>query len=235
MEAAYSLRSQVVAEFLGTATLLCAVVGSGIMATQLFQGNVGLSLLANAIATGAILLVLIASFAPISGAHFNPVVTALARIKSAETTASMVAKIFAQFGGAVAGVLLSHALFSLPILQASTHTRSSLPLCLSEVVATEGLVLTIELVSRHEPAKVSSAVALYIVSAYWFTPSTSFANPAATVARALTNTFAGIRSGSVLLFIAGQVLGAALGYALSLLFAREQRGAGGSKIDRESS
>lgn len=204
-----------VAEAVGTALLLAAVVGSGIMAERLAGGNVALALLANAIATGGALVALILTFGPISGAHFNPVVT-LALASRGEVTAGAAALYVAmQFIGAVAGVWLAHVMFGLPILQASMHARASFGEWVGEFTATFGLIGLILSASRHTPAAVPYAVAAYITGAYWFTSSTSFANPAVTFARSLTNTFAGIQSGHVLGFIVAQALGAA---AATLLF-----------------
>ncbi len=196
----------VVAEFVGTAFLLAAVVGSGIMGERLSGGNVAIALLANALATGAALVALIVTFAPVSGAHFNPLVTAIVvRPRAAATIASFGV---AQVAGAVGGVLLAHAMFGLPLVAWSAHARSGLAQMVSEAVATFGLVGVIVSASRRTPAAVPYAVAAYIIAAYWFTASTSFANPAVTLARALTDTFAGIRPADVPWFIVAQALGA---------------------------
>jgi glycerol uptake facilitator-like aquaporin len=200
-------RKELLAEFLGTALLLVVVVGSGVMGERLAGGNAAVALLANAIATGAGLYVLIHVFGPISGAHFNPIVTGWVRLKGDIGTRTFVAYGLAQFAGAVAGVFLTHYIFVLPILQFSAHARDGLPQCVSEALATFGLLLTIAGFSRHQPSLTPAGVALYITGAYWFTSSTSFANPAVTFARMLTNTFAGIAPHSVPAFVAGQVLG----------------------------
>jgi glycerol uptake facilitator-like aquaporin len=203
------------AEALGTALLLAAVVGSGIMAEALSNGNAGVALLANAIATGGALYVLILGLGPISGAHFNPLVslieTAFKRLPRGQLPGYLVA----QFAGAFAGVVLAHAMFNLDLVQHSTHVRSTRGELISEVVAAFGLWLVIATSSRANPAKTPAAVALYIVAAYWFTASTSFANPAVTVARSFTNTFAGIRIEDVGPFIGAQVIGGALAAGLT--------------------
>jgi glycerol uptake facilitator-like aquaporin len=197
------------AEFIGTAFLLAAVVGSGIMAERLCGGNVGLALLANSIATGGALLALIRTFGPASGAHFNPVVT-IAMAAAGETPpAAIVPYMLAQCAGAVIGVWAAHVMFDVPILQASAHVRSGIGQWTGEFVATFGLVAVIESGRRHFAAALPTAIALYIVAAYWFTSSTSFANPAVTLARSLTDSFAGIAPGSVVGFIVAQTAGAA--------------------------
>lgn len=197
----------VAAEFAGTALLLAAVVGSGIMGERLAGGNVAIALLANSVATGAALMALIVTFGPVSGAHFNPVVT-LVFARGTHRVGTMTAFVAAQVAGAAAGVLLAHAMFEAPIVAWSAHVRSGASQVLSEAVATFGLVGVIASASRRTPAAVPFAVPAYIVAAYWFTASTSFANPAVTIARALTDTFAGIRPADVPWFIAGQATGA---------------------------
>lgn len=199
------------AEFIGTMLLLAAVVGSGIMGARLSGGNIAIALLANALATGAALYVLISIFGPVSGAHFNPAVTGV-MLAGGEIDASLaVGYMLAQIGGGIAGVFLAHGMFDLALVQMSTTLRSSPGQWLSEVIATAGLVLTILSVRRHRPDALPVAIALYIVAAYWFTASTSFANPAVTLARALTDTFAGIRPADVPFFVVSQVAGAILG------------------------
>ena len=198
-----------VAEFLGTALLLAAVVGSGIMAERLSGANVGVALLANAIATGGALYVLILGLGPISGAHFNPVVSLIECAFRRLPRAQLAGYLGAQLVGALAGVVLAHAMFGLDLVQHSTHVRSSHGELISEVVAAFGLWLVIATSSRANPATTPLAVALYIVAAYWFTASTSFANPAVTIARAFTNTFAGIQLTDVAPFIAAQLVGGA--------------------------
>jgi len=204
-----------VAEGLGTALLLAAVVGSGIMAEALSGGNSGVALLANAIATGGALYVLILGFGPISGAHFNPLVSLIEAAFKRLPRAQLPGYLVAQFAGGFAGVVLAHAMFNLDLVQSSTHVRSTHGELISEVVAAFGLWLVIATSSRANPAKTPGAVALYIVAAYWFTASTSFANPAVTLARSFTNTFAGIRLADVGPFIGAQLVGGALAAALT--------------------
>jgi glycerol uptake facilitator-like aquaporin len=187
------LLRKLLAEFIGTAILLATVVGSGIMGVALSGGNDGVALLANAAATAGALYVLIVILGPISGAHFNPVVTLAMRLRGESTTGEAVAYILVQVVAAVAGVLLAHAMFELPLIQPGTHVRTGMAQWLSEGVAMFGLLLTILLGVRHRPGAVPALVASYIFAAYWFTASTSFANPAVTIARSLTQTFAGIR------------------------------------------
>jgi glycerol uptake facilitator-like aquaporin len=191
-----------VAEFLGTALLVATVVGSGIMAETLSGGNAGVALLANAIATGGVLYVLILGLGPISGAHFNPVVSLIEAAYRRLPRARLPGYLVAQIAGGCAGTLLAHAMFNMDLVQHATHARSTHGELLGEVVATFGLVLTIK-TTRGSAA----AIALFIVGAYWFTSSTSFANPAVTIARSLTNTFANIRAADVPLFIAAQLAG----------------------------
>jgi glycerol uptake facilitator-like aquaporin len=204
-----TLMRRAVAEAIGTALLLVAVVGSGIMAERLAGGNIAVALLANAIATGGALVALILTFAPVSGAHFNPVVT-LAFASRGELRARMaLVYIVSQIVGAVAGVWLAHLMFGLPILQASSHARGTFGEVMGEFVATFGLIGLVLSASRHAPAAVPYGVAAYITGAYWFTSSTSFANPAVTFARSLTDTFAGIEPRHVLAFILAELVGGA--------------------------
>jgi glycerol uptake facilitator-like aquaporin len=198
-----------IAEAVGTAFLLAAVVGSGIMAERLAQGNVALALLANAIATGAALYALILTFAPLSGAHFNPLVTLVAASAGALRWRGAVGYLAAQFAGGILGVLLGHLMFDVPLLQISSHVRAGPGQWAGEFVASFGLIAVIESGKRYFPAALAGAVACYITAAYWFTSSTSFANPAVTVARALSDSFAGIAPASVPPFIAAQLAGAA--------------------------
>ena len=195
------------AEAIGTALLLAIVVGSGIMGERLAQGNAAVALLANSIATGAGLYTLIVIFRPVSGAHFNPVVSAVCAWEGQLTARDSAVYVLAQLSGAFAGVAAAHAMFTLPILQISARIRPSLGEGLGEVIATFGLVLVISLVSRFRAEAIPMTVAAFITSAYWFTSSTSFANPAVTFARAMTDTFAGISPQSVPLFVFGQLLG----------------------------
>lgn len=202
-----SLARRLLAESLGTALLLAIVVGSGIMGERLANGNAAIALLANAIATGAGLYVLISVFAPLSGAHFNPVVTLAFASRHELPWREAWAYIAAQCIGAVAGVALAHAMFELPLFETGTQVRSGGAQWLSEVVATAGLLLTILLGLRHRPAAVPALVAAYVMAAYWFTASTAFANPAVTLARGLTQTFAGIRLADVPGFVVAQLAG----------------------------
>jgi glycerol uptake facilitator-like aquaporin len=206
-------RRAVAGEFVGTAFLLAAVVGSGIMGERLAGGSVAIALLANALATGAALVALIVTFGPVSGAHFNPLVTILTGPRDGGS-GRMATYVIAQLAGAVCGVMLAHVMFGTPLVAWSTHERSGLSQVISEAVATFGLIGVIVAGSRRTPAAVPFAVAAYIVAAYWFTASTSFANPAVTLARALTDTFAGIRPADVPWFIVGQAAGAGLAAAL---------------------
>jgi glycerol uptake facilitator-like aquaporin len=205
-----------VAEFVGTAFLLLAVVGSGIMAQRLCGGNIGVALLANAFATGGSLIALILAFGPISGAHFNPAVTLADAWQGGVPWSSVPVYVIAQIAGALSGTALANGMFGLPLFFASQHVRSGTPLLVSEFVATFGLLATIWGCVRSRPAVTPFAVAAYIVGAYWFTPSTSFANPAVTIARSLTDTFAGIRPADMPLFIVAQLFGA---FAATALFA----------------
>jgi len=198
------------AEAIGTALLLAVVVGSGIMGERLAQGNAAVALLANSIATGAGLYALIVIFGPVSGAHFNPVVSAVSIWDGRLPIRHGVVYVLAQISGAVAGVTAAHVMFGLPIVQFSAHLRPTLGEGLGEVVATFGLVLVILLALKFRVEAIPMAVAAFITSAYWFTSSTSFANPAVTLARAMTDTFAGISPHSVPLFVVGQLMGGAL-------------------------
>jgi glycerol uptake facilitator-like aquaporin len=203
-----NLRVRVVAEFLGTAFLVAAVVGSGIMAERLSGGNVALALLANTIATGAALVALICAFGPVSGAHLNPVVSLADALEGGLAWSEAFAYVAAQIIGGIVGTIATHAMFSLPLISLSTHARSGPSQFLSEIIATFGLLCVIWGCSRSRPAIVPFAVGNYITAAYWFTSSTSFANPAVTIARSLSNTFAGIRPAHVPLFILAQFAGA---------------------------
>ncbi|OYX04198.1 MAG: aquaporin family protein [Caulobacter vibrioides] len=205
---------RLVAEALGTALLLAVVVGSGIMGERLSGGNVAIALLGNTLATGAALVVLIWVFGPISGAHFNPAVTLVAALRRELPVALALAYPLAQVLGGIAGVWTAHAMFGEPILQVSTKLRSGGDQAFAEVVATFGLLATILGVSRFRPDSTPLAVGLYITAAYWFTASTSFANPAVTVARSLSDTFAGIAPASAPAFILAQLIGALLAAAL---------------------
>jgi glycerol uptake facilitator-like aquaporin len=212
------LSRRLAAEALGTAFLLAAVVGSGIMAQRLAGGNEALALLGNTLPTGAILVVLILIFGPVSGAHMNPAVSIAFALRRNLSWSDMTAYIAAQIVGGVIGVWIAHLMFELPVWQVSLHVRSGAGQWLAEFVATFGLVLTILGCSAKAPPAVAFAVGLYITSAYWFTASTSFANPAVTIARALSDTFAGIAPAGVAAFIAAQIAGMLAAVALAPLF-----------------
>jgi glycerol uptake facilitator-like aquaporin len=201
------------AEALGTAFLLIAVVGSGIMAERLSGGNQAVALLANSVATGGALIALITVFGPISGAHFNPAVTLFEALGGRFAWRETVAYIPAQIAGATAGVVVAHAMFGLALVQTSQHVRASGGELIGEVVATFGLLLTIWGTVRARAEAVPYTVAAYIVGAYWFTSSTSFANPAVTIARSLTDTFAGIAPASAPGFIVAQLVAIVLAVA----------------------
>ncbi len=203
-----------VAEGLGTAILLLAVVGSGIMAHALSGGNTGIALLANAIATGCTLYVLITILGPISAA-FNPVVTLIALLQRRIGLTETILTIATQIAGGIAGVWLAHMQFALPVLQISTLARSGAPQLLAESIATFGLILTIHGGLRVARDRIATLVALYITAAYWFTASTSFANPAAAIARSLTDSFAGIAPDDVAGFIAAQITGGLAGWIVA--------------------
>ena len=205
-----SVSRRVAAETLGTALLLAVVIGSGIMGERLAGGNAAIALLGNTLATGAGLVVLITIFGPISGAHFNPAVTLVFAVRRELTVRLALAYVSAQVTGAVLGVFAAHAMFAEPILQVSTKLRDGPGQAWSEVVATFGLVLTVLGTLRARPDFTPVAVGLYITAAYWFTASTSFANPAVTLARSLSNTFAGIAPSSTPLFILAQLVGAGI-------------------------
>jgi glycerol uptake facilitator-like aquaporin len=205
-----------VAECLGTAFLLAAVVGSGIMAAKLAGGNAALALLCNTLPTGAILTVLILTFGPISGAHFNPAVSLAFALRHELPAAMAAIYIAAQLLGGILGVWVAHLMFELPVWQVSLNVRTGPGQWIAEAVATFGLLLTIIGCSVRTPAAVPYAVGLYITSAYWFTASTSFANPAVTIARSISDTFAGIAPSGVVAFIAAQFAG----MVVAVLFAR---------------
>ncbi|HTA38805.1 MAG TPA: MIP/aquaporin family protein [Candidatus Acidoferrales bacterium] len=203
-----TLLKRCAAEFLGTAFLLAAVVGSGIMAERLSGGNVAIALLANTIATGAVLLCLIAAFGSMSGAHFNPAVSLAEAMRKGLSWSDLAPYVGAQLLGAVSGVVAAHLMFGLPLLSASRHERSGPAQLFAEFVATFGLLVVIFGCTRIRSVFTPFAVAAYIVAAYWFTSSTSFANPAVTIARSLSDTFAGIRPADAPGFIVAQLLGA---------------------------
>jgi glycerol uptake facilitator-like aquaporin len=209
-----SLGRQCAAEAIGTALLLATVVGSGIMAERLAGGNMAIALLANTVATGAGLVALILAFGPISGAHFNPVVTLADAWQAGLPWRRVPWYLGAQFLGAILGVALAHLMFGEPALMVSRHARAGTGQIVSEFVATFGLMSVIWACARRRPEAAPFAVGAYITAAYWFTASTSFANPAVTVARALTDTFAGIRPADAPPFIVAQLLGGAAATAL---------------------
>ena len=206
---------RVVAEATGTALLLSAVVGSGIMGERLAAGNIAIALLANTLATGAMLVALILTFGPISGAHFNPAVTLADASQGGLPWSEVPGYIAAQIAGAFVGVAAAHVMFGAPVFSASRHARSGGAQIFSEFIATFGLLAVIWGCSRARSSAVPFAVGAYITGAYWFTASTSFANPAVTLARSASDTFAGIRPGDVPGFIAAQLAGAA---AATILF-----------------
>ena len=208
------------AEFLGTAFLLATVIGSGIMGERLSGGNVAIALLGNTLPTGAILFVLITMLGPISGAHFNPAVTAMFALRKELSAVEAVNYVVAQVLGAILGVFAAHLMFEETVLQISTRLRAGPAQWFSEWVAAFGLVVTILLTLKANRAAVAASVGLYITAAYWFTASTSFANPAVTIARALSNTFAGIRPHDVVPFILAQMIGAVCALWVSHLLLR---------------
>ena len=211
----FALARRLVAEALGTALLIIAVVGSGIMASRLSPNDVGLQLLENAAATAGALIGLILMFGTVSGAHFNPVVTLVDRLLGTMTTRDTVMYTAAQTVGGFVGTIIANLMFSLPAIELSTRTRSAGALWLSEVVATIGLLLVIHgCVRSGRSSAVPFAVGVWIGGAYWFTSSTSFANPAVTIARMFSDTFAGIKPSSAPMFIVMQILGALLAYGL---------------------
>ncbi|MER9876183.1 MIP/aquaporin family protein [Mesorhizobium sp. M0195] len=209
-----NLSRRLAAEALGTALLVATVVGSGIMADRL-SNDVAVSLLGNTLPTGAILVVLITIFGPISGAHFNPAVTLVFALRREIETNAALAYVAAQIAGGIAGTLLAHAMFELPIPQVSATVRTGSGQWIAELVAAFGLVFTILAGLRSRPDSIPWLVGLYITAAYWFTASTSFANPAVAIARAFSNTFAGIRPADLAGFIAAELLGALLAMALA--------------------
>ena len=213
-----TLSRRLAAEAIGTAFLLAVVVGSGIMGERLAGGNAAIALLANSIATGCGLWVLITLFAPISGAHFNPAVTLAFASTGEFAWRDVLPYVLVQIVAAYAGVAAAHFMFALPLFAASEHARAGPSQWFSEIVATAGLLLTIWLGLRTRPQWVAGLVAVYITGAYWFTASTSFANPAVTLARATTNTFAGIRPSDVPAFIVAQLIGASAATLLARWF-----------------
>lgn len=218
-----SLTRRLAAEGVGSFFLFAAVIGSGVMAEALSGGNVAVALLANTIATGAMLFVLIAMLGPISGAHFNPAVSGVMASRGELPWRELLPYAAAQLFGGALGAFAVHLMFDLPILQTSTKLRAGIGQWSGELVATFGLILTILGTVRHRKEWVAPAVALYIVAAYWFTSSTSFANPAITIVRSLSDSFAGIAPTDVPAFIAAQLVGAALGALTGKLLFDENR------------
>ena len=212
-----------VCEFLGTLFLVATVVGSGIMAENLSMGNHAVSLLANAIATGAILYVLITIFSEISGAHFNPVVSLIMFTMKKLSFFEFLAYISVQIIGGILGTFLAHFMFEISIIQFSANVRTGSSQYSSEVIATFGLLLTILLGSKQKTGSVATLVAFYITAAYWFTSSTSFANPAVTIARTLTDTFSGIQAGDTIPFIMAQIIGGLLAYLVFIYLSKSKR------------
>ena len=202
------MKQKLCSEALGSFLLFATVIGSGIMAEQLAGGNMAVALIGNTLATAAMLYVLIAMLAPPSGAHFNPAVSLVMHLRGELSGAELAGFVAVQLAAGIIGVWTAHAMFDLPILQSSHHLRSGPGQWLGEFVATFGLVITILMTARHRPASVPASVALYIAAAYWFTSSTSFANPAITLARSLSDTFAGIAPSSVPGFALAQLAGA---------------------------
>jgi glycerol uptake facilitator-like aquaporin len=205
--ASFDLKRRLAAEALGTAFLLMSVIGSGIMGEKLAAGNTAIALLGNTLATGAALIVLILIFGPISGAHFNPIVSLFFAWQRTLPWKEFLAYVPAQILGGIGGAVLAHIMFDMPLMEASTHARTGLGVWTGEIVATFGLLTTITGCLKNKPETVPYAVGLFITAGYWFTSSTSFANPAVTIARSLTNTFSGIRPEDVGGFITAQILG----------------------------
>ena len=220
------MNQKLLAEAIGTAFLLIGVVGSGIMGASLSEGNIAIALLANAIATGCILYAIITTLGPISGAHFNPAVTLAFLLRKQITGAHALQYIAVQIPAAIIGVWIAHLMFDLSILQSSTTPRSGVNLWVSEIVATFGLLFVIFGGIRHRPDAVPMLVALYITGAYWFTSSTSFANPAVTIGRTLTDTFSGITGAHAPAFIAAQLVGAVIALAVMRGLGADQAGPG---------
>ena len=205
---------KLVAEALGTLILVCTVVGSGIMAVNLAEGNNAVALLGNTLATGAILVVLITLFGPLSGAHFNPAVSLVFRLKGSLSSRDLLAYVSAQCIGGLVGTALAHAMFELPLFTSSANIRTGHGQFIAETVATFGLVVTILGGLKYRSEAVPMLVGLYITAGYWFTASTSFANPAVTLARGFTNSFSGIRPVDMPLFWAAQIVGAVFAFAM---------------------
>ena len=212
-----------IAESIGTFLLVAVVVGSGIMAENLAQGNDAVALLGNTIATGAILFVIIKMFGSISGAHFNPIVSMVFFIKKEIELKECIKYIVVQIISGLCAVLITHFIFEQSLMQVSENIRGEWPLFASEIIATSGLILTILFIRNNDENSVAIGVALFITAGYWFTSSTSFANPAVTIARMFTNTFTGISPISMPYFILGQVIGAFLGYKIFNIFESQSK------------
>jgi glycerol uptake facilitator-like aquaporin len=219
------LGRRLAAEVLGTGLLVACVVGSGIMAAKLAGDQAALALLCNTLPTGAILVVLVTILGPVSGAHFNPAVSAALALRRELSAGELVAYVLAQIAGGVAGSALAHGMFDLPLVQMSVTVRTGTGQWLGEITAAFGLLLTIFGCVRFNPASVPWCVGLYITAAYWFTSSTSFANPAVTIARGLSDTFVGIRPGDVPAFIVAQLVGALAASSLAGWLFADRRGA----------
>ena len=217
-------RRAMLAEAVGSATLFAAVIGSGIMAERLSGGNVAIALLGNTLATGAILFVLVAMLAPVSGAHMNPAVTLIMRLRGHIGSGTAFGYVVAQLVGGILGVWLAHLMFDVPVLQLSTKVRGGTGQLTGEAVATFGLLLTILGTAKTRPESIPASVGLYITAAYWFTSSTSFANPAITVARSLSDSFAGIAPACAPAFIAAQLVGAVAAHWVADAIFAEPRG-----------
>lgn len=206
------------AEFLGTFFLVAVVIGSGIMAQNLSAGNIAIALLGNTIPTGAILYVIIKMFGSISGAHFNPVVSFIFYLRKELSGSDLYKYIIVQIAGGLVAVFLVHYIFEIEIYQISTNIRGEFPLLISEIIATCGLIMTILFIRKNDESSVAIGVALFITAGYWFTSSTSFANPAVTIARVFTDTFTGIAPVSFIYFLSGQILGCIVGHKVFNLF-----------------
>ena len=206
------------AEFLGTFFLVAVVIGSGIMAQNLSAGNIAIALLGNTIPTGAILYVIIKMFGSISGAHFNPVVGFIFFLRKELSGSDLYKYIIVQIVGGLVAVFLVHYIFEIEIYQISTNIRGEFPLLISEIIATCGLIMTILFIRKNDESAVAVGVALFITAGYWFTSSTSFANPAVTIARVFTDTFTGIAPVSFIYFLSGQILGCIVGHKIFNLF-----------------
>ena len=200
------MNKKYISEFIGSFFLVATVIGSGIMGVNMADGNNAVALLGNTIATGAILFVLIKMFGPISGAHFNPAVSMVFFLRKELDFKNLLTYIAYQMVGGILAVITIHYIFEMEIFQISTNTRGEIPLLLSEVIATTGLILTILFIRKHDEASVATAVALFITAGYWFTSSTSFANPMVTISRIFTDTFTGIAPASIPYFLGGQII-----------------------------